>query len=192
MSKKKLPTIVSFMGVDGSGKTTLSKHLNKLFNNSVYLHLKPYIIFPDRRTVITNPHKKKKSSSIISLFRLISWLISYTIFFLLKKNKKIYIFDRYAHDILIDPLRYRHNLPNKLTKFILNIFPEPDLWIFLKPPLKTVRLRKQELPQNETKKQIKKYSIFFTKKKNVLKLDTSKNFKSLLTTIKKKISYIQK
>ena len=60
MSKKKLPTIVSFMGVDGSGKTTLSKHLNKLFNNSVYLHLKPYIIFPDRRTVITNPHKKKK------------------------------------------------------------------------------------------------------------------------------------
>jgi thymidylate kinase len=189
MSKKKLSTIVSFMGVDGSGKTTFSKNLKKLFKNSAYLHLKPYIIFPDRRTVNKNPHKQKKSSSIISLFRLISWLISYTIFFLFKKNKKIYIFDRYAHDILIDPLRYRHNLSNKLTKFILNIFPEPDLWIFLKPSLKTVRLRKQELSENETKKQIKKYSIFFIKKKNVLKLDTAKNFKTLLTTIKKKISY---
>ena len=42
---KKHPLIISFMGVDGSGKTTLSKKIKKDLKQSVYLHLKPYILF---------------------------------------------------------------------------------------------------------------------------------------------------
>ena len=114
--KKKI--IISFMGVDGSGKTTLAKNLNKKIKKSQYLHLKPYIIFLDHRTVIKKPHLQKKSSVILSLVRFFSWLISYKIFFYLNKNKKIYIFDRYAHDILIDPIRYKHNLSKFITRFI--------------------------------------------------------------------------
>ena len=108
--------IISFMGVDGSGKTTISKKIKKLYIKSKYLHLKPYILFKDHRTVIKNPHKLKKSTSIISFLRLLSWLISYKVFFLISKNAKIYIFDRYAHDILIDPHRYKHNLSENITK----------------------------------------------------------------------------
>ena len=58
------------MGVDGSGKTTISKKIKKLYIKSKYLHLKPYILFKDHRTVIKNPHKLKKSTSIISFLRL--------------------------------------------------------------------------------------------------------------------------
>jgi thymidylate kinase len=192
MAKKKTPLVVSFMGVDGSGKTTLSKKIKKRFKQSTYLHLKPYILYKDRRTVIKDPHNKKKSIFIISLLRLLSWLISYKIFFLKNKNQKIYIFDRYAHDILIDPLRYKHNLSKGLTKMFLSFFPKPDLWIFLKPSIKTIKSRKYELSNNELTRQNKEYSIFFTNKKNVLKLDTNKECSILLTKIEKKINRIEK
>ena len=158
------------MGVDGAGKTTLAKKLNKIFKNSKYLHLKPYIIFKDRRTVIKNPHNQKKSSFILSLLRIFSWLVSYKFFFYQNKRKRIYFFDRYAHDLLIDPLRYKHSLTQGLTKIILIFFPKPDLWIFLKPSLKIIKSRKNELPISELRRQIKSYTKFFKSQKNVLNL----------------------
>jgi thymidylate kinase len=188
----KYPLVISFMGVDGSGKTTLSKKLKKNFKESVYLHLKPYILFQDKRNVIKNPHKNKKNNFILSLLKLLSWLVSYKIFFFKNKSIKFYIFDRYAHDILIDPLRYRHNLSKNLTRFILNFFPRPDLWIFLNSSFKIIKLRKQELSDKELKRQIKEYSIFFKNKKNVLILNTNIQTSSLMKEIKKKIDSLIK
>jgi len=188
--KKKI--IVSLMGVDGAGKTTLAKKLNKIFKNSKYLHLKPYIIFKDRRTVIKNPHNQKKSSFILSLLRIFSWLVSYKIFFYQNKRKRIYFFDRYAHDLLIDPLRYKHSLTQGLTKIILIFFPKPDLWIFLKPSLKIIKSRKNELPISELRRQIKSYTKFFKSKKNVLNLKNNVQKKKLVKEITKKISNLIK
>lgn len=188
MTKLKKKIIITFMGVDGSGKTTIAKKLQKKFKNSKYLHLKPYILFKDRRTIIKNPHLQKKSSFVVSLLKLLSWLISYKYFFHQNKKNRIIFFDRYAHDILIDPLRYKHNASKKLTKFILNFFPKPDLWIFLNPTLKTIDSRKRELSIKEIKRQIKDYRKFFRNQKNVLKLNQNTKEKKLIKQIKKKIS----
>ena len=190
MIKLKKKIIISFMGVDGTGKTTLAKNLHKKIKKSQYLHLKPYIIFLDRRTVIKKPHLQKKSPIILSFINFFSWLISYKIFFFQNKNNKIYIFDRYAHDVLIDPLRYKHNLSQRLTRFILTFFPNPDLWIFLNPPVKTIKSRKIELSDSELKRQISGYSIFFKNKKNVLMLDTRIKKNKLIDLISNKISTI--
>jgi thymidylate kinase len=92
--------IISLMGVDGSGKTTYAKKIIQIFKKSKYLHLKPYILFQDRRTIIKNPHHQKKSIFILSLFRLLSWLVSYKIFFYLNKKKK-YIFLTGMHMIFL-------------------------------------------------------------------------------------------
>ncbi len=188
--KKKI--IISFMGVDGTGKTTLSKKLQKVIQDAKYLHLKPYILFLDRRTVIKNPHYQKKSSYIISFLRLLTWLISYKVFFFINRNKKTFIFDRYAHDILIDPLRYKHSLSHKFTKFFLYFFPKPNLWIFLVSSLKTIKSRKFELPDRELKRQISDYSKFFKTQKNVLKLDTRIKKEKLIKQIVKKINNLIK
>ena len=91
---------VSFMGVDGSGKTTISKKLKKKLKKSQYLHLKPYILFQDKRTIIKNPQDQIKSSSLMSLLRLLSWLVSYKIFFL-KKKRIIFIFLTDMHTIFL-------------------------------------------------------------------------------------------
>ena len=180
------------MGVDGAGKTTLAKTLQKKFKGSKYLHFKPYIFFQDRRTVIKNPHNQKKSTFIFSLLRLLSWLISYKVFFHQRKSKKIYIFDRYVHDVLIDPLRYKHNLFQFLTKFFLFFFPKPNLWIFLAPSLKTIKSRKYELSDNEIRRQTRGYTQFFRNKKNVIKLNTNVNKKKLINLISKKIINLNK
>tara|TARA_B110000971_G_C19761771_1_gene386783 strand:- start:59 stop:637 length:579 start_codon:yes stop_codon:yes gene_type:complete len=187
MIKLKKKVIVSLMGVDGSGKTTLAKKLHKVFKKSKYLHLKPYILFQDRRTVIKDPHYQKKSSFILSLLRLFSWLISYKIFFHQNKSTNIYIFDRYSHDILIDPLRYKHSLSQSLTKSILKFFPKPNLWIFLNPSLKTIKSRKLELQDSELKRQIRDYTHFFKNQKNVLKINEDAHKKNIFKTITKRI-----
>jgi len=180
------------MGVDGSGKTTLAKKLHKNIKSSIYLHLKPYILFQDKRTIIKDPHLQKKSSVILSLLRLMSWLISYKVFFTQNKIKKIYIFDRYAHDVLIDPLRYKQNLFPVLTKVILNFFPQPDLWIFLNPTIKTIKNRKDELSDSEIKRQIKEYKKFFSGKKNVLNINTNGKKIKIVNQITEKINSLIK
>ena len=192
MNQNKTPLIISFMGVDGSGKTTLSKKLKKIFKKSKYLHLKPYILFQDKRTEVKNPHAQKKSTFIFSLLRLLSWLVSYKLFFLNNKKKQLFIFDRYVHDILVDPLRYKHNISKDFTRFILSFFPNPDLWIFLKPSLRIIKSRKVELTDNELRRQVKDYSNFFKNKKNVLILNTNKQSKILITIIKKKMKTLIK
>ena len=190
MIKLKRRIIVSLIGVDGSGKTTLAKKLSNTFKGSKYLHLKPYILFLDRRTVIKHPQYHKKSPHLLSLLRILSWLISYKIFFFTNKSKRIYIFDRYAHDVLIDPFRYKHSLSLSLTKFILFFFPKPDLWIFLNPSLKTIKSRKHELSDNELKRQTKDYTRFFKNQKNVIKLNSNNNKKKIIKQIKNKIDSI--
>ncbi len=66
------------------------------------------------------------------------------------------------------------------------------MWIFLKPPFKIIKLRKAELSDNELKRQVKEYSIFFKNKKNVLLLNKNIKNKQLTSIIIKKINLIAK
>ena len=88
-NKKKKALIIAFMGVDGSGKTTIIKKLIKRFKKKFkavkYLHLRPYFFLTDKRTVIKKPHyKKENTSKILSFLKIILWLVIYRIFFFYK------------------------------------------------------------------------------------------------------------
>ncbi len=193
MKKPKDSIVISFMGVDGSGKSTFIKKiktkLKKNFKNIKYLHLKPYFILLDKRTKIKDPHKLKPRSNLISFVILVIWLIQYKLFFYFNKGKKnqLIIFDRYAHDLLIDKIRYRHNLSNSITKKILHFFPEPHLWIILSVSSRVAEKRKKELSKKELKRQIKEYIKFGKMKKNSIILNTNKDNKKNLFLIEKRI-----
>ena len=144
--------ILCFMGVDGSGKTTLinflKKRLKKKFNKIKYFHLRPYFYLIDKSNVKKNPHEPKKIwPSYVNFIRILYWLIVYRFSFYLFANnsKQLIIFDRYAHDLMIDPIRYKFNLPNKITQFILNLFPNPNLWIVLNAPINVLEKRKKRI-----------------------------------------------
>ena len=187
--------VISFMGVDGSGKSTLIELLRKKLKNKFkkikYVHLRPYLILLDKSTVQANPHKTKKTWPILLNFiRILYWLIIYRLFFYLFANKprQLIIFDRYADDLMIDPIRYKFNLPNRITKFILNFFPNPSLWIVLNAPIKVLEKRKKELPTRELKKQIRSYLNFAKQRKNSIVVNTNNSVQSCLSLRIKKIN----
>src|SRR5210317_59676 len=190
-----LSIIVSFMGVDGSGKSTLIKLLTKKLKNKFrkikYIHLRPYLILLDKSVVKSNPHNSNVTWPILFNFvRILYWLIIYRFYFYLFANnsRQLIIFDRYAHDLMIDPIRYKFNLPNRITKFILNLFPNPTHWIVLNAPIKVLEKRKKELPTRELKKQIRSYLNFAKKRKNSIVVNTSNSIQSSLSLVIKKIN----
>jgi len=185
------------MGVDGAGKTTLinllKKKLKKNFSKIRYVHLRPYFLLLDTRNTVSNPHKdKEKSFAIISFFKILYWLIVYRIYFIFLRFKKgeLIIFDRYAHDLSIDKIRYQFNLSKKLTKLLLNFFPEPNLWVHLEASISKIEKRKKELPRNELQKQLRDYRYFFKNKKNSIKINTNYQLNKNLNLIIDKIKSI--
>ena len=198
MYKNPSSIVISFMGVDGSGKSTLiellKKRLKIKFKEIKYVHLRPYLILLDKSTVQTNPHKIKIAWPILlNFFRILYWLIMYRCFFYIFKNKtkRLIIFDRYAHDLMIDPVRYKFNLPSNISNYILGLFPEPTLWIILNAPIKLIEKRKKELSTAELKKQIKSYLSFAKSKKNSIIVNTNKPVMNSLSLIIKKINSIK-
>ena len=144
--------VITFLGVDGAGKTSTINKLRVLLKNEygeiIIHHLKPNLLNLKKNTSIFNPHSKPLRSSFVSLLKIVYWLIIYKIFFLLlsKKHSCLVIFDRYVDDILIDHKRYRYNLSSKITKKILKYFPQPDLWVILTGKITIIHKRKNELP----------------------------------------------
>ena len=116
----------------------------------------------------------------------------YRIFFFinLKKKNQLIIFDRYAHDLLIDKVRYRFNLNKKITRFILKLFPKPNLWIFLNPPIKIIEKRKKELPTHELTRQSNEYKKLLKKESNVLTINTNKKNTKNISLIVREIKTI--
>ena len=191
--------VVSFMGVDGSGKSTLIELLRKKLKNKFrkikYIHLRPYLILLDKSTVQSNPHNSKATWPILFNFvRILYWLIIYKFYFYLFANnsKQLIIFDRYAHDLMIDPIRYKFNLPINIAKFILDLFPNPNLWIVVNAPIKVLEKRKKELPTKELKRQIRTYLNFAKQRKNSIVVNTNNSVQSCLSLIIKKINRLTK
>ena len=187
--------IVSFMGVDGSGKSTLIELLRKKLKNKFrkikYIHLRPYLILLDKSTVQSNPHNSKATwPMLLNLVRILYWFIIYRFYFYLFANKsgQLIIFDRYAHDLMIDPIRYKFNLPINIAKFILDLFPNPNLWIVVNAPIKVLEKRKKELPTKELKRQIRTYLNFAKQRKNSIVVNTNNSVQSCLSLIIKKIN----
>ena len=86
MQKESKTLVIAFMGVDGSGKSTLIKELNTKLNKNYKkiknLHLRPYLFLIDSRTVISNPHSEKTpKSKIISFLQILIWFFIYHFFF---------------------------------------------------------------------------------------------------------------
>lgn len=175
--------IISFLGTDGSGKTTLIKKLIKKLKSKKYLikshHLKPSLVKNKRSKIVKFPHKQTPRSNILSFFKIIQWLLIYRFYFFGKffYPKQVHLFDRYADDLLIDPIRYRFKLNINLSKFLLSFFPRPDLWIILSGDPKEIWRRKKEIDFKVLKKLTLEYIKFSKDKKNILFFRKNKDFK---------------
>ncbi|MGP8226081.1 MAG: hypothetical protein ACLQGT_07985 [Terracidiphilus sp.] len=140
-------------------------------------HLKPRIAVPLRGEPVTinpDPHGKTPRSAMTSVAKIVVWLLEewYANFFQDKKEALL-ICDRYYHDLLVDPIRYRYGGPMSLAQFIGTLMPRPGLWVLLDAPAEILQARKQEVPAEETARQRQAYLSLVRKQRKYVIVDAS-------------------
>lgn len=193
---------IAFLGVDGAGKTTIINSITPLLTEAVhneiyYEHMRPNFLpsiaslFGRKEHVgpVTNPHEKKASGFIGSIFRLSYYSMDYIIGYWIKvypslvRKPSLWIFDRYFYDYLIDPKRGRIKLPSWIIKIVKVFIPSPNLIICLGGDPKTIYDRKKEVPLKEVQAQVKTLKAFCNEEKNAHWIDTSKDIETTINEV---------
>ena len=162
---------IAFFGPDGAGKSAVIEHLaTKLAVNCAGVtrfHFRPRFHSHDMdREPVTDPHAQPPRSTLVSLGKLIYWLLDcwfgYIRTIRSTSRSQIVIFDRYLPDILIDPARYR--LPVScgwFARMLVRLAPRPDLCILLDVRAEVAQRRKKEVPLAESQRQRAAYLTMF-------------------------------
>ena len=154
----KLAPLISFIGVDGSGKTTLARftkdYLNKyniktiIMPGGVFSPLKKPFWKKDPPKINSSSMASYKKESIIkNLARLILQTPKQIKIFYCRKRGFFVVTDRYIYDLVnfySPPGFFRH-----LTK---TLFQRPTKIFYIKSPPNSILKRKKELTQNSIKK----------------------------------------
>jgi len=140
-------------------------------------HLKPRTVARlrgQRETIVVDPHGKPSRGVFLSLVKIGVWLLEEWNFTLFQEQRaSILICDRYYHDLLVDPVRFRFGAPLWTARLVGKLMPEPALWILLNAPAEILQERKQEVSPEETARQCCAYLEFIRSRKNYAIVDAS-------------------
>ncbi|RKX98076.1 MAG: hypothetical protein DRP55_08460 [Spirochaetes bacterium] len=194
--------MIVILGPDGSGKTTvkeeLTKELRSFFPSIFQFYFRPEMLpFPGvllglrediRVGVNPNPHGHKKENPIKSFARFFYYLIDFIAGYWIKvypliKKGSLVIFDRYYYDYLVDLFRYNMSIPSWFPKIFLPFIHAPDITIYLDASYKILYKRKQEIPKNELKRQIKAYNNLINKFSHAITISAEKPVKEIVKEI---------
>lgn len=199
--------VVAFLGVDGSGKSTIINALTLLLDdatnsNSVVHHLRPSLLPPLSRLrgkdkgssgPVLDPHGSQPSGIFGSFFRLMYLTLDYIIGYWIKVRPQIVlentvvIFDRYAYDMLLDPRRFRISLSAKIIRWFMCFVPKPDLIFCLYGRPEVLVARKNELSLDEVVRQIEALKIFAAQESRAVLVSTEGTIESTRDQVFQKI-----
>jgi thymidylate kinase len=158
--------IVVFLGPDGAGKSTVidlvQAQLKSHDTDFVYRYFAPGFLKRYRPkgdgAVTRNPHEGRQYSPALIIAKLSLMLFEFRMGLpRLRRSHQLVLFDRYIHDILVDPRRYRMERLRWWMRLMLKAAPTPDLLIVVSAPADVIQTRKQEVPPEETVRQIIAY-----------------------------------
>jgi thymidylate kinase len=174
---------IALLGPDGSGKSTvghrLVPHVEQMFRRVTECHLMPSSRQTwDRSGGGEAPHQLGARSWPVSVLKIILWYCLYsgrwiTVIYPAKVKSTLLVFDRYYHDLLVDPKRYRYGGPMWLARLVGRVIPRPDLWIVLDAPPLVLQARKREVPFEETARQRDAYKMLATQFDNAVVLNAA-------------------
>lgn len=162
---KRARTVV-FLGPDGAGKSTLLSVIeDELTQGGVdFAH---YYFAPgylkryrpsDPPTITTKPHEGQQYNAALVFAKVLLMLFEFNMGLpRVKRRNDLVFFDRYIHDLLIDPRRYRMDRVRWWMRALLKLAPRPDLCVIIAAPPAVIQARKQEVPPEETERQVAAY-----------------------------------
>tara|TARA_B110000090_G_C13345524_1_gene432838 strand:+ start:270 stop:1565 length:1296 start_codon:yes stop_codon:yes gene_type:complete len=179
--------VVAFLGPDGSGKTTIINGVKKNLEDQFH-DTKQYHLFPKKsknKPPTTNPHSSKPRTFLLSILKLFYFLVLYNsgywfTIYIHKVRSRLVIFDRYYHDIIVDPIRYMNGAGVFWSKLLGVFIPKPDLWILLDASPEIIQKRKSEVPYSETKRQVNEYRNLFETLDNAYVIDANQSAKNVI------------
>jgi thymidylate kinase len=189
---------VAFIGPDGSGKSSVIENvlhdLLSAFRNTYPYHLRPRIALKNvgLSEPVKNPHDKAPRGQLTSLLKIFYYFVDYSLGYVLKirpliTRSTLVLFDRYYHDILVDPKRFRYGGSTFLAQLIGKIIPKPNLWILLDSPPDVLQSRKKETSYEETSRQRKEYIKLSKQLKNCIVVDASPALNLVVVDVNKAI-----
>jgi thymidylate kinase len=164
------------------------------FRNTYACHLRPRIALRNVKISepVKNPHGTPPRGQLISFLKLFYYFFDYSIGYVLRIRPLIIrstlvLFDRYYHDILVDPKRYRYGASTSLAQFIGRTVPKPNLWILLDAPTDVLQTRKKETSYEETNRQRKAYIELSKRLNNCIVVDSSAPLNIVVVKVTKAI-----
>jgi thymidylate kinase len=161
---------VGILGPDGSGKSSvIERYVPALaghFSGVEYFHLRPYLLggTAQARTPSTDPHGRPPRNVLVSTVKLLYLWADYVLGYYFRvrpllASGRLVIFDRYYHDLLIDPRRFRYSGSMRFASLLAHLIPLPDLMLVLDAPAEVLQARKQEVPPAESARQAEAYRV---------------------------------
>lgn len=150
--------MVSFFGLDGSGKSTVIERVKQdlwqVFSKRERYHLRPCVCWPgdpDPALAVGEPVLEPTRGLVGSLTKLVLWWADYVagylvIIFPCLVRTAFILFDRYYHDMIVDPARYRYGGPVWLARRVGRWIPQPALVFLLDAPPDVLRGRCRHTP----------------------------------------------
>lgn len=191
-SFKGLGRWVVFLGMDGSGKSTLLRNIAQQppewCSGVVVRHLVP-VLFRRHSEAITDPHAQPPRGLLMSLAKLVYWLMAYTVGYWLSvrpqlSRGRLVLFDRYLLDALADPRRYRYGGPAILLRLLWRLVPKPSAVVLLEAPVDVLTARKQEVGLEEMARQHEAYRRLISKEQRGLIVDASGTAEEVLEAVR--------
>lgn len=175
---------VALLGVDGAGKTTVGEGfinaMQPAFRGVKRYHLRPDSFASRDKSdePVIDPHGSEPRGVVASVTKLLFFILDYAIGslswgILMKRRSHLIVSDRYFHDLLVDPIRYRYGAPMWLAKLASCLVPAPDLFIVFDASAEIVQTRKREVSFDETLRQREAYLSFAKSKQNCIVVDTA-------------------
>lgn len=176
--KSRLPGLwIVLYGPDGAGKSaaaqSVAEELLERFRTSHRYHLRVNLRPRGRpHAPVTRPHAVTLHGPLAALLKVFYLLGEYWMGFVCILLPQLaaghlVIFDRYFHDHLVDPMRYR--LPRssrKLLKLVGQLVPRPQLQFVLDVRADELQRRKCEVPLAESQRQRREYIRQFSGQPN--------------------------